>query len=227
MTRSKINQLLKEAAGFFQDDCALRLPDFAFYAPGVWRTLGPEADEIRRCELGWEVLQFGGDFDQLGCVALTLRNGVPSAPVEGRAYSERFVYLREGQAVPFYYHRTRGKDLVNRGCGGLTVELYKATPDGAFDAAPVFTRVDGVAVELPPGGLLELEPGESVYVPAGTYHRFADKAGRGASLAVEIGGVDLGLADMRFADAADEPTAFDIDEDEAPVTHLRHEYPAA
>jgi D-lyxose ketol-isomerase len=77
MKRSEINRIMREAVSFL-DSMNIRLPPFAFWSPGEWRTKGPEYDEIRDNMLGWDITDLGGgDFRRLGLVLFTLRNGIP------------------------------------------------------------------------------------------------------------------------------------------------------
>jgi D-lyxose ketol-isomerase len=62
MKRSEINARIGDAIDFFAKQ-NFRLPTFAFWGPAEWKAMGPEADEIRTCRLGWDLTDFGaGDF---------------------------------------------------------------------------------------------------------------------------------------------------------------------
>ena len=75
MKRSEINGLVKRSMAFCKAE-KFRLPPFAFWTAAEGKTKGHECDEIRRCMLGWDVTDLGqGEFEKLGLVLFTLRNG--------------------------------------------------------------------------------------------------------------------------------------------------------
>ena len=82
MKRSEINRCIQEFLEF-ADARQFFLPPWARHTPEQWSHVGPEADEIRRAGLGWDVTDFGsGQFRKIGLTLFTLRNGLPG---EGQA----------------------------------------------------------------------------------------------------------------------------------------------
>ena len=75
MKRSTINSHIRAAIDLF-DAHRFPLAPFAYWSPAAWRETGSEADEIRRCRLGWDLTDFGrGDFERCGQLLFTMRNG--------------------------------------------------------------------------------------------------------------------------------------------------------
>ena len=71
MKRSEINRVIRETKAFLEEH-RFPLPPFAHWSPEDWRAKGPEADEIRRNMLGWDLTDFGfGDFERLEQVTLS------------------------------------------------------------------------------------------------------------------------------------------------------------
>ena len=66
MKRSKINALIDDAITLLHEH-QIRLPPFAYWAPGEWAKKGAECDEIRHCKLGWDITDFGSSrFEEVG-----------------------------------------------------------------------------------------------------------------------------------------------------------------
>lgn len=222
MRRSEINHAIDRARHAFSLH-AFKLPEFAFWTPAQWRSIGPQADGIRTARLGWDVTDFNlGRFDQKGLTLLTLRNGNPADPTSGKTYCEKVMLAREGQVTLFHTHRKKIEDIINRGGGVLVVELFNGDFAGGVDSTPVMVSCDGITVEVPPGGQIELEPGESVTLMPGQYHQFV---ARGADVVIgEVSTVNDDATDNIFVDPI--PRFPNIDEDEAPVCLLCNEYPS-
>ncbi len=226
MKRSEINGILSWAEQFVARH-GFRLPPFAFWAPEDWRGKGHECDEVRRNMLGWDVTDFGrGEFDRYGLVLFTVRNGNRLDPDDIKPYAEKIMITRLGQATPLHFHWAKVEDIINRAGGDFVIELFNSTRDERPDtSSPVSVSVDGVTRTLPAGGRLTLEPGESVTLVPGLYHKFWAKPGTEAVLVGEVSAVNDDKADNRFA----EPTGRfpEIEEDEAPLRYLCNEYPEA
>ena len=141
MKRSTINFQIRAAIDLF-DAHRFPLPPFAYWSPAAWRETGSEADEIRRCRLGWDLTDFGrGDFERCGLLLFTMRNGraadaadtgtSPSTtlgPV--KPYAEKVMVVGDEQVTPWHYHVVKMEDIINRGGGRLVIELCQADADG-------------------------------------------------------------------------------------------------
>ena len=104
MKRSVINQSISWAI-----DCCKRkhvqLPDFAYWTPQEWEERKDQAEFMRKVAMGWDVTDYNSDdFDHIGCVLFTLRNGEPFKPETGRVYCEKFLIMKAGQLLPCHFH---------------------------------------------------------------------------------------------------------------------------
>ena len=100
MKRSTINGLIAEAKALFAEH-HFRLPPFAFWTPQDWAGAGHEADEIRDNGLGWDVTDFGaGDFEALGLLLFTIRNGNYQNPDRyPKLYAEKVMVVKPRQVT--------------------------------------------------------------------------------------------------------------------------------
>jgi D-lyxose ketol-isomerase len=224
LKRSVINQSIVLAIEVFAKH-NLHLPPFAFWTPAEWEAKGHEADEIRDCMLGWDVTDFGyGQFDFLGRILFTLRNGKGKEPYP-KTYAEKFILDPPGQRAPLHYHRSKREDIINRGQKGeIIIELRvpDANGDPSTDAFDI--QVNGVTRHIERGPYqLHLQPGESVCLHPGIMHQFWGADGD-ISVSGEVSGVCddvndnvfIGDANIRFPS---------IDEDEPRRYYLCNEYP--
>ena len=85
MKRSLINSNIEWAMDLCKE-MNFNLPSFAFWTPEEWEAKkGPETDRMVEVGLGWDVTDYcSGDFDKVGAVLFTLRNGSMTDP--GRPY---------------------------------------------------------------------------------------------------------------------------------------------
>ncbi len=113
----------------------------------------------------------------------------------------------------------------------MIVQLTRATDDDQPSYEHVIARVDGVRVELPAGGQVRLEPGQSATIEPRTIHQFRGEPGTGWELDAtpytvsgEVSSACDDLPDIFvLTDYADRfPT---VDEDEPREVYLCHEYP--
>jgi D-lyxose ketol-isomerase len=223
MKRSEINRRITEAEAFFSA-LSFLLPPWASRRPADWAGRGEEESEIRDNMLGWDLTDFGsGDFDRVGLLLFTLRNGRagPSRPAR-KPYAEKAMIVGEGQETPLHFHWSKMEDIIVRGGGRLALQLWASTPAEGLSEDPVRLRVDGALRELPPGGTLVLRPGESVCLEPGIYHRFSAEPGYGKVLAGEVSAVNDDRADNRFYEPAGRFP--EIEEDEAPCRLLACDY---
>jgi D-lyxose ketol-isomerase len=226
MKRSQINALIKDAEAFFAEH-RFALPPFARWTSEEWQKKGPEADEIRDKELGWDLTDFGsGEFDKIGLLLVTIRNGDAKSPGAARNYAEKIMIVRENQVTPWHFHWSKAEDIINRGGGNLVIELALATDDESSLAdRDVEISCDGVIRRVPARGSIVLEPGESVTLVPRMYHTFYGQAGKGKVLVGEVSRTNDDNADNRFLEPLGRFPA--IEEDEAPYRLLCNEYPRA
>jgi D-lyxose ketol-isomerase len=222
MKRSQINAILQNADEFIRSR-NFHLPPFAYWTPEEWAAKGPEAGEIVATRLGWDITDFGsGDFEHRGLFLFTLRNGRPDnwRRKAGKLYAEKIMIVGNGQVTPLHFHWNKMEDIINRGGGRLAIQLYNSTPEEGLDlSGDVQTSLDGVAGRVAAGGTLRLEPGESISLPPGCYHKFW---GEGRVLIGEVSLVNDDQKDNRFY----EPVGRfpEIEEDEPPLYLLCSDY---
>ena len=218
MKRSRINQIIREAAAFLDSLC-FRLPLFAYWTPEEWRGRSQTCREIVTCQMGWDITDFGsGDFAKVGLFLFTLRNG--PADGSGKSYAEKIMIVQPGQVTPMHFHWSKQEDIINRGGGVLAIKLYNATTDERLARTVVAASVDGVAQTMPPGAVVRLHPGMSITLTTGMYHTFW--AEEETTLVGEVSAVNDDAADNRFLEPAGRFPA--IEEDEAPLYLLVGDY---
>jgi D-lyxose ketol-isomerase len=221
MERSRINEIIREGDAFIRS-FGYRMPPFAYWTPGELKARRPEG--IVGARLGWDITDYGqGKFDELGLFLFTVRNGRNEDLSRGKGmlYAEKIMISRKDQLSPMHRHIVKAEDIINRGGGTLVIELFMPAPDGSIDRdAEVEVPTDGVIRRLPAGGLLKLEPGESVTLLPGVWHAFW---GEGADVLIgEVSTVNDDLTDNIFADPIGRFST--IEEDAAPVHLLVSDY---
>ena len=223
MKRSEIDRAIRAAQDVLRAHDFM-LPPFASWTPAQWRKAGPECSRIFDCRLGWDVSDFGaGDFDRLGAVLFTIRNGNLRAPGLGTPYAEKVIILTPNQRLPLHLHWSKTEDIINRGGGRLVMELYAVRDDDAVDReSPVTVYCDGREMSVRPGVPVVMNPGESMTLAPGMYHRFwADGAG-GTLLAGEVSSVNDDETDNLFAEHVSRFAA--VEEDVPAAFVLCNEY---
>ena len=176
LKRSQVNHTVGIAKRVFAE-LGLRLPPFAFMTPEDWAAAGPEYDEIRDCNLGWDVTDFGMEqFSLYGRCLFTLRNGKKNAAYP-KSYAEKFILDPEGQRAPAHFHRSKREDIINRGTGVIVIDLASSTPEGAMDTRPLSIAIDGIRRTIPLQSRVTLEPGESIHLEPGVIHSFWGEGG--------------------------------------------------
>ena len=223
MKRSKINAILRDADAFIKAN-HFHLPPFAYWTPESWETKGEEGREIVEYGLGWDITDFAeGDFEKVGLVLFTIRNGSPEnlKSMRGKVYAEKLLLVNEDQVTPYHFHWNKMEDIINRGGGNLVIQLYNSTPDEKLDEkGEVRVSVDSVWRTVEAGGQVTLEPGESITLPQGLYHKFWAKGGR--VMAGEVSMVNDDHLDNRFLQPLSRFP--EIEEDEPPVYLLVTDY---
>ncbi|MEM5472206.1 D-lyxose/D-mannose family sugar isomerase [Hoeflea sp. AS60] len=181
MERSQINEILEESERFIRS-FGYVMPPFAYWSPAEMRArTASDAGAIRDNRLGWDITDYGqGKFDDLGLFLFTVRNGSAADLAEGRGmlYAEKIMISRKDQLSPMHRHTIKAEDIINRGGGKLVLELFASGEDGSIDpAADVSVSTDGVVRTFSAGGLLKLDPGESVTLMPGVWHAFWGEGG--------------------------------------------------
>lgn len=223
MKRSQINRLIEETMAWLEQR-QVALPPFARWTPEEWAEKDHSYDEIRANMLGWDVTDYGrGDFDRVGLLLFTIRNGNLRDSRYAKPYAEKLLVSREGQLSPNHFHWHKMEDIINRGGGDLMVQVWNATAEEELGKDDVTVRLDGRLTTVPAGTVLELHPGESITIPPRLYHAFWGRGGN--VLAWEVSMVNDDNTDNRFY----EPQArFTTIEEDEPARHLLcNEYPEA
>ena len=222
MKRSEINRYIAEAKEFI-GSCGFRLPPFGFWGPGEWKTKGGDYDEIRENQLGWDLTDFGsGDYEKIGLLLFTLRNGNYHNPRNKKTYAEKIMIGRENQVTPYHFHRSKMEDIINRGGDGrLCIQLYASLgPHELDEQSPVSVAVDGRNFTVPPGGIVRLSAGGSITLYQDVFHQFWAEGGM--LLMGEVSMVNDDHTDNYFLEA---PGRFpQIIEDELPLHLLVGDY---
>ena len=222
MKRSIINGYIREAKDFISK-MQFALPPFAFWTPDEWKNKGPEYDEIRNNQLGWDLTDFGnGDYEKLGLFLFTIRNGNIQNP-NGKLYAEKLLIVKPGQVTPYHYHGSKMEDIINRGGGGtLKVQVYLSLGPRALDEkSDVPVSVDGRNYFVKAGTVISLGTGESITLKQGVFHQFwSDDA------TLLLGEVSMVNDDHNDNVFLEEWGRFpSIEEDEEPLHLLVGDYP--
>jgi len=228
MKRSSVNQKIGEAIEFCSEH-EFYLPKWAYWSPERWAGVGAEADEIRRCKLGWDVTDFGaGEYESLGLLLFTIRNGnIPDLGKgpEAKDYCEKLLLVGEDQVTPTHFHWTKMEDIINRANGRLVIQLWNADREmeERDEKGDVVVSIDGIKRRTSAGGTVILDPGESITLPPYIYHNFHAENGRGMVLGGEVSRVNDDENDNRFLTPL--PRFSEIEEDAQPEYLLCNEYP--
>lgn len=223
MKRSEINSVMRDALKLF-DEYKIKLPAFVHWTPQEWLKKGDEVNEIKENMLGWDITDFGsGDFNKIGLFLITLRNGNQlNKEKYPKPYAEKLMVVRENQITPMHYHWSKMEDIINVGGGNLIIKLYNSTKDNQLDSTDVKVSVDGVVYTFPAGYELRLEPGDSVTLTPGLFHRFWGEEGKGTVIVREVSMCNDDANDNCFYDKAGRFP--EIEEDEKPLHLLCNEY---
>lgn len=178
MKRSLINSILTEGDAFIRS-FGYVMPPFAYQSPSALKA--SDHAMIKERGMGWDITDYGqGKFDELGLFLFTVRNGREADLKRGTGmlYAEKIMISRDQQLSPMHKHFLKAEDIINRGGGKLVLELYASAETGEIDRhSDVTVPVDGRLKTLPAGGLLKLDPGESVTLLPGVWHAFWGEGG--------------------------------------------------
>ncbi|RCW82007.1 D-lyxose/D-mannose family sugar isomerase [Phyllobacterium bourgognense] len=224
MKRSEVNEIIRESDKFIRS-FGYVMPPFAYWSPEELKTrTATDSKAILQARLGWDITDYGqGKFDELGLFLFTTRNGNQEDLKKGGGmlYAEKIMISREKQLSPMHRHIVKAEDIINRGGGTLVLELFNSNPDGSVDEkTDVEVATDGRIVRQKAGGLLKLQPGESVTLLPGNWHAFWGEGGD--VLIGEVSTVNDDLTDNIFREPIGRFSS--IDEDEAPLHLLVSDY---
>jgi len=199
MKRSQINVLIDGAISKLHEH-QIRLPPFAYWSPEQWRGMGVECDEIRQCKLGWDITDFGsGDFDKVGLVVFTVRNGHHEiVPYNRKIYAEKILVIRENQHTPMHHHMQKSEDIICKCGGNLLIRLYNKAPDGGLDSTDVEVSLDGIKYRVKAGHIFRLTPGMSITLTPFLFHEFWAEEGHGTAIVGEVSSVNDDDRDNAF-----------------------------
>lgn len=226
MERSQVNEILEESDRFIRS-FGYVMPPFAYWSPDEMRArVKSDAGSILANRLGWDITDYGqGRFDELGLFLFTVRNGSAEdlSRGQGMLYAEKIMISRKDQLSPMHRHVIKAEDIINRGGGKLVLELFNSAEDGSIDpGAEVSVLTDGAVRKLEAGGLLKLDPGESVTLMPGMWHAFW---GEDADVLIgEVSTVNDDLTDNVFREPIGRFSS--IIEDEKPRHLLVSDYDA-
>lgn len=113
------------------------------------------------------------------------------------------------------------EDIINRAGGDLVIEFAATDADGNVLTEDVTVPVDGLPHRLAAWEPLILEPGQSVTIRTGLYHRFYGRKGGGPVLIGEVSQVNDDNSDNVFLEPIGRFAV--IEEDEPPLRPLWNE----
>lgn len=222
MKRSEINSYIESGIQFFQGNKFL-LPPFAYFTKAEWLEKQESAREIFDLLLGWDITSFGtDDFLHTGLLLFTIRNGALNSEKYPKPYAEKIMMVLEGQVTPCHFHWNKREDIINRGGGNLTMEVWLADKSNQLTDQPFTMSVDGLERVFGPGDKLVLNPGESVCFEPYVAHRFHGEPGSGPVMVGEVSMVNDDANDNCFIDEC--PRFDQIEEDEEPKYLLAADY---
>jgi len=221
MKRSQINSSLVWAANLLASH-NITLPRFAYWSMEEWKKNKGITDVISTVMQGWDITDFGsGDFEHVGAVLFTVRNGSLTESGMGTPYAEKYIMLEEGQQLPLHYHAVKTEDIINKGGGLLSLTFYNSKQDGTVDyESDVEVYSDGIKLTCKAGEELIITRGNSATITPGLYHLIAAKAE--ALIIGEVSSVNDDKTDNYFAEKSNRFAR--IEEDELPVFPLCNEY---
>lgn len=223
MKRSELNGIIRDAINFMEKK-GIPLPPFAYWTPDEWARIGSRHAEIVDNMLGWDITDFGsGDFKKTGLLIFTFRNGnFKNQDKYPKPYAEKLLLVDDGQELPYHFHWSKMEDIINRGGGNLIIQLYNSEENGDFSNTEVNVTMDGEKISVQAGGTVKLEPGQSITLLPGQYHRWIGDPGTGKVMLFEVSTTNDDTVDNRFHTAAGRfPT---IEEDVEPEFLIFRDY---
>lgn len=223
MKRSLINAKIALAKRVLQQ-LHFTLPPFAYWTMDEWKQKGSCIEMIRRTMLGWDITDFSsGDFERVGAVLFTLRNGDAYDPAIGTPYAEKIIVVQNGQILPLHKHMKKTEDIINRGGGTMLMTLYGSDSSGGVDReSDVQVYCDGELKTYGAGETFEVPAGASVTLTPGIYHLFGARCEGEAMLIGEVSSVNDDNTDNYWAEKRERFSS--LEEDEAALCPLCNEY---
>ena len=202
MKRSEINSAIKWAEALLKKH-NITLPCFANYPADKAVFADPCRVNVVKTMLGWDVTDFGtDDFEKVGAVLFTVRNGSVKELGVGTPYAEKYILLKDGceQEIPLHYHNDKTEDIINRAGGIFCCQLAARGADGKPDfSVPVRVLRDGEYYDAAPGEIIEIHTGNSITLEPGVFHRFFAKTGAGDLVIGEVSKINDDNTDNVFA----------------------------
>ncbi|HAZ04370.1 MAG: hypothetical protein A2W90_14345 [Bacteroidetes bacterium GWF2_42_66] len=225
MKRSEINEAIKISKELLEKN-HFRLPPFAYWTTDEWIQNKDKIGTIFRVMQGWDITDFGsGKFQEIGAVLFTIRNGDVNDNSIGTPYAEKIIILQheKGQKIPMHCHRVKTEDIINRGGGILSIQLYASDAKGDIDKnADVEVYMDGIKHYFKAGETIDIQHGGSITLTPYVYHTFWAKKGAGDLIVGEVSSINDDNTDNVFTEPASRFAV--IDEDEAILHPLVNEY---
>ena len=196
MKRSVINWNIKETMALLER-YNIKTPDFFRWTMKEWAEKKDRIDTIRQTGMGWDVTDYGTrEFEKIGGVFLTLRNGCAKNPNIGTRYAEKLIILAPGQRLPIHMHKSKSEDIINVYCDGIE-ETVKA------------------------GETMVITAGNSITINPGCYHTFGCIDEKLPSIVGEVSSVNDDRTDNYFYEKV---YPVETEEDEAAEFPLWNEY---
>jgi D-lyxose ketol-isomerase len=223
MKRSDVNEIIKEADDFIQSH-GFKLPPFAYLSPAELIKRKTEMYKVFNAGLGWDVTDYGaGQFNEMGLFLFTTRNGSQDELKNrvGMCYAEKIMISRKDQVSPSHRHLVKTEDIINRSGATLAIEMFESDENGQIDlSADVPVVCDGTEKVFKAGAILRLQPGESVTLAPGNWHKFWGE--NGDVLIGEVSSVNDDETDNIFAEPIGRFST--IEEDVEPIHLLVSDY---
>ena len=199
MKRSEVNEAIEWAKELLYR-YKITLPEIAYWDLNDWKKNADKIDTIKKVMLGWDITDYGLDtFDKVGGVLYTVRNGDQNNSSIGVPYAEKYILLKESQALPMHFHYTKTEDIINRAGGVLALRLYNANQDESIDIeSDVVVYTDGMRSVVKAGGLITVPVGGSITLTPYMYHEFWALEGKGDLIVGEVSSVNDDNIDNRF-----------------------------
>ena len=140
--------------------------------------------------------------------------------MQGKTYAEKIMIVGVDQVTPLHFHWSKMEDIINRGGGKIVIQLFNSAADGKLADTPVTVSTDGVTHTVNASDTVVLNPGESITLPVGLYHKFWGAENR--VLVGEVSMVNDDNSDNRFFEAVGRFPV--IEEDEPPLYLLVQDY---
>lgn len=223
MKRSEVNHAIEWAKELLKKN-NVTLPAMAYWDMDTWKENEKNLDTVHEVMLGWDITDFGaGDFDKIGSVFYTVRNGSIKDPSVGVPYCEKYIVMKDGQRLPEHYHVLKTEDIINRaGDGILQVFLWNADQDGNQLDTDVEIYMDGIKHVVKAGEPVLVYPGCSLSITPYIAHIFGPLPGSGDLIVGEVSKVNDDNTDNYWLEQTYRFSK--IEEDEAIEHPLCNEY---